>query len=92
MPACRACGETIRFESTKNGRLQPVSIKTGVSHFADCPQAERFKKPAVPENQCASCGSDHVEREPGRGPHFGALRCLDCGAFRWLRRPQETQA
>lgn len=91
MPACRACGEAIRFEATASGKLQPISIKTGVSHFADCPQADRFKKPAVPENLCV-CGSDNVEREPGKGPHWGGLRCLDCGAFRWLRKPQETRA
>jgi hypothetical protein len=92
MAACRACGEAIRFESTANGKLQPISIKTGVSHFADCPQAERFKKRAIPENLCGACGSDHVEREPGTGQHFAGLRCLDCGSHRWLRRPQESKA
>lgn len=92
MAQCRACGEAIRFEPTASGKLQPISVKTGVSHFADCPEAARFKKPAPPDHLCAACGSDHVEREPGRGPHYGALRCLDCGAFRWLRRPQETPA
>lgn len=91
MPACRACGEAIRFEPTAAGKLQPISVKTGVSHFADCPEAARFKKPAVPDNACA-CGSENVERLPGTGPHYGALRCHDCGAHRWLRRPAETRA
>lgn len=90
MPACRACGAEIRFEETARGRLQPISVATGVSHFADCPQGARFKKPAVPDNICAACGSENVEREPGRGPHFGGLRCHDCSAFRWLRAPREA--
>lgn len=92
MPACRACGAAIRFEPTAKGKLHPISLATAESHFADCPEAPRFKKPATPENQCAACGSENVEREPGRGPHFGALRCMDCNAFRWLRKPVETQA
>lgn len=92
MPACRACGEPIRFESTAKGKLQPISIKTGVSHFADCPQADRFKKPAVPDSECHACHGDNIEREPGVGPHYGKLRCLDCNAWRWQRKPQETKA
>jgi hypothetical protein len=91
MAACRACGAAIRFETTAKGKLAPISIATGESHFIDCPEAARFKKPALPENVCA-CGSENVEREPGRGPHFGLLRCHDCGATRWLRRPQESKA
>lgn len=90
MAACRACGEAIRFETTANGKLQPISIKTGVSHFADCPQAARFKKPATPENECHVCHGDNIEREPGVGPHHGKLRCLDCAAWRWLRKPVES--
>jgi hypothetical protein len=92
MAACRACGEPIRFESTAKGKLQPISIKTGVSHFADCVEAARFKKPATPDNQCHVCGGDSIEREPGVGPHYGKLRCQDCNAWRWQRRPIESQA
>jgi hypothetical protein len=92
MPNCRACNAEIRFELTAKGRLQPISIATGGSHFADCPQADRFKKPPIPENQCGACGSEHVEREPGTGKHYAGLRCLDCNAHRWLRWPQETKA
>lgn len=91
MARCRGCNAEITFQSTKNGKLMPVD-PDGTSHFATCPQSARFKKPAVPENQCAACGSDHVEREPGTGQHFAGLRCLDCRAHRWLRKPQETTA
>lgn len=91
MPKCRACAAEIQFVPTERGKLMPVDTD-GTSHFATCPEAARFKKPAVPDNLCAACGSDNVEREPGRGPHFGALRCHDCAAFRWLRAPKETPA
>lgn len=91
MAACRACNAPIRFVTTLKGKLAPVDAD-GTSHFATCPEAARFKKPPLPENECGACGSDHVEREPGKGQHFAALRCLDCGAHRWLRRPQETKA
>jgi hypothetical protein len=91
MAACRACNAVIRFEQTARGKLMPVDAD-GTSHFATCPEAARFRKSASPENQCGACGSDHVEREPGTGMHFAGLRCLDCNAHRWLRRPQEAQA
>jgi hypothetical protein len=91
MAACRACGAAIRFEPTAKGKLMPVSIATGESHFADCPEADRFKKPALPEDTCV-CGSKNVERLPGKGPHYAALHCLDCDGRRWLRRPQEMPA
>lgn len=90
MAACRACGQEIRFELTANGKYQPISVKTGVSHFADCPQADRFKKPSLPEDECHACGSKEIERLPGKGPHHGAIRCLDCGVRRWLRKPVPT--
>lgn len=91
MATCRACRAPITFAETKNGKLMPVDAD-GTPHFAACPEAARFRKPAVPDNLCASCGSDNVERLPGTGPHFGALRCHDCGSRRWLRKPQETRA
>lgn len=92
MAKCRSCDAEIRFEPTAKGKLMPVSLATGESHFADCPTAAKHRKPALPDNICAACGSDNVERSPGVGPHFGGLRCHDCNAFRWLRRPQETPA
>lgn len=91
MPRCRGCAAEITFVPTKNGKLMPVDAD-GTSHFATCPQSARFKRPATPENECHACASEHVEREPGVGPHYGKLRCLDCDAWRWLRKPQETKA
>ncbi len=90
MAKCRACAADIRFTETKNGKLMPVNAD-GTSHFSNCPEATRFRKRATPDNICAGCGSDNVERLPGTGPHFGALRCHACSAHRWLRKPQETQ-
>lgn len=87
MATCSACGEVIRFEATASGKLQPISLKTGISHFADCPQAAKFKKPAPPQDECLSCGSKDLDRLPGKGPHVGAIRCQNCGTHRWLRRP-----
>lgn len=92
MPRCRDCQGPISFKETPNGKLMPVDPDGQTPHPMTCPKSRRNTRPAVPDNVCASCGSENVEREPGRGPHFGALRCSDCGAFRWLRRPQETKA
>lgn len=91
MGRCRDCGGDIEFVPTAYGRLMPAN-PDGSPHPATCPEAPRNKRPAVPDNLCAACGSDNVEREPGVGPHFGALRCHDCNAHRWLRKPQETPA
>lgn len=91
MTKCRACNAEITFTETVNGKMMPTNAD-GVSHFATCTARLKNRPPAPPDNECASCHSDNVEREPGRGPHFGGLRCHDCGAFRWLRRPQETEA
>lgn len=91
MANCRSCGAAIRFEPTAKGKLMPVDPDGG-SHFGTCSERLKDRPPSPPDNVCASCGSDNVEREPGRGPHFGALRCHDCNAFRWLRKPQEAPA
>lgn len=85
MPACRACKKPIQFTETKNGKLMPVE-EDGVSHFARCPQAERFKKPAPPQDECLACGSKDLEHLPGQGPHHGAIRCKECKTHRWLRK------
>lgn len=92
MAQCRACGQAIRFELTAKGKHQPVSLQTGESHFIDCPQAARFRKPAPPQDVCLGCGSTDLDHLPGQGPHYGAIKCRDCGQHRWLRRPQETKA
>ena len=90
MARCRACAAEITFTETKNGRLMPTNAD-GTSHFGSCRARQDARPPEPPANICAACGSDNVEREPGRGPHFGGLRCHDCSAFRWLRTPQETR-
>ncbi len=91
MPRCRDCQAEIVFMPTARGKLMPAN-PDGSPHPASCAMSPRNQRPVIPENVCAACGSDHVEREPGRGPHYGALRCLDCNAFRWLRKPQEATA
>ena len=88
---CRDCQQPIAFEVTDRGAKRPINAD-GVPRPATCPESPRNKRPAVPDNICAACGSDNVEREPGTGPHFGALRCHECGAHRWLRRPLEAKA
>jgi hypothetical protein len=40
---CRACGRTTWFVRTKAGRLAPYT-DDALSHFADCPHADRFRK------------------------------------------------
>lgn len=91
MRRCRDCQGTIVFKPLPSGRFLPAD-PNGEPHAMTCPASRRNTRPPAPDNVCASCGSDHVEREPGRGPHYGALRCLDCNAFRWLRRPVESEA
>ena len=53
---CRACGRPIVFLPTAGGRSIPVNVETvlpgetvfvagkHISHFADCPAAEQFRK------------------------------------------------
>ncbi len=40
---CRACGADIWFVKTKNGKSAPYTAEA-LSHFADCPKAESFRK------------------------------------------------
>lgn len=86
MAACRGCGAQIEFKPTKNDRLMPVDAD-GTPHFATCSQADRFRKPAPPQDTCLGCGSKDLQRLPAVGPHHGAIRCRECGAHRWLRKP-----
>lgn len=43
---CRGCGEEIFWAITKNGKKMPI-VETDdgeyQSHFADCPEANRFR-------------------------------------------------
>jgi hypothetical protein len=41
---CRSCGEPIEFRRTMAGKLNPISLKTGESHFIDCPQRREWRK------------------------------------------------
>ena len=84
MALCRTCGAEISFVPTKNGKLMPTN-PDGTPHFATC--NERARGPRPPDNVCLTCGSMNVERLPGTGPHYGAVKCIDCGQHRWLRRP-----
>lgn len=87
MARCRGCGSEIAFSETPKGKLMPIDAD-GVSHFARCAAAPRNRKPAPPEDTCAGCRSHDVERLPGQGPHYGAIKCRECGQHRWLRRPE----
>lgn len=41
---CRSCGKPIEFVRTAAGKLNPVSLETGASHFIDCPQRREWRK------------------------------------------------
>lgn len=42
--ACRSCGAAIVWRKTASGKLMPVAVATGESHFRDCPQAKKWSK------------------------------------------------
>lgn len=42
---CKACGVQLAFVKTRAGKLAPYTID-GVNHFANCPRAAEFRKPA----------------------------------------------
>lgn len=46
---CRSCGAAIWWRSTANGKQQPMNLDasgepTDVSHFADCPQRDAWRR------------------------------------------------
>jgi hypothetical protein len=82
---CRNCNALIEFRQNHNGKWVPYD-EDGTVHFVSC--SARRDRPELPDDVCLSCGSLDVERQPGRGPHYAALVCRDCGAHRWLRRPK----
>jgi len=46
---CKGCeADDIIWSKTKNGKLMPIRYdlikKTWISHFSDCPVAEKFRK------------------------------------------------
>jgi hypothetical protein len=42
--ACRSCGADVVWITTTLGRKMPVDPGTGESHFATCPQADKWRK------------------------------------------------
>ena len=49
---CRSCGAAIVFERTDSGKMTPVDVDTGESHWATCPFAEGHK----PDREVAGQG------------------------------------
>ncbi len=51
---CKACGTELAFVSHVNGNLTPYTMD-GVNHFANCPEAARFKSKSrtTPKAGCA---------------------------------------
>ncbi len=82
---CRSCGQAISFTKNHNDKWVPTN-DDGTNHFTTC--SARKERPPLPNDVCLKCGSLDVERLPGSGPHYGAIRCKDCGQHRWLRAPQ----
>ncbi len=46
---CRSCGEPIAWVITDAGKRMPVELSSRESHFARCPQATKWRKPAPPK-------------------------------------------
>ena len=59
MPRCDSCGAEILFVRTAKGKLNPLSLATGRSHFEDCPDAAKWRGGA---NKLAA-QTDQAERE-----------------------------
>jgi hypothetical protein len=41
---CKSCGAAIWWGVSSKGTPVPMSVATGVSHFADCPDAKKWSK------------------------------------------------
>lgn len=41
---CRSCAALIRWEQTSTGKLAPISLATGESHFIDCPDRREWRR------------------------------------------------
>lgn len=90
MPTCRDCQSPIGFELTASGKKRPINAD-GSDHFVSCAARAARRGPRPPDDECLTCGSGNVRREPGKGPHYGAVVCNDCQAHRWLRQPEIVQ-
>lgn len=51
------------------------------------------RRPSVADvTRCRSCGSERHILTKGQGPHAASVRCIDCGAFRWLKKTDAIRA
>ena len=73
---CRSCGAVIRFERTTKGRVMPVDVDTGESHFKSCPDArswsrkdppKRARTTPTPARQAYEQGDPDLYRQALRG-------------------------
>lgn len=86
-PVCRYCFVPVLFAVLDSGRKVPIN-PDGSRHALSCPAGKGAERP--PDDICLKCRSSQVRRLPGKGSHWAGLRCLMCGAFRNLRRPDEV--
>jgi DNA-directed RNA polymerase subunit RPC12/RpoP len=86
MATCRDCSAPILWEELESGKKRAMDLD-GRPHPATCPKSAWNMRPRLPDDVCLGCGSQDVERLPGQGPHYGAIKCRDCGQHRWLRTP-----
>jgi hypothetical protein len=83
------------------GSLDVERLHRRAIRCRDCGFTRRLFGPVEPEptppalppqgDACSICRSTNVARGPGSRPHHASLRCLDCGAFRWLPKPRLTE-
>ena len=53
---CRSCGAPIHWTTTPGGRLMPMDVdpatgEVGATHFATCPQRDKWRKPRTGARQ-----------------------------------------
>lgn len=59
---CKLCQSEIEFWQPISGKMQPLELvvrdgkKVYVSHFATCPEADKFRRKAKPKEQVAQSG------------------------------------
>lgn len=62
MAQCRSCNEPIEFRTNAGGKVEPISLKTGESHFIDCPDARAWRR--GPWRQPSLFDADEPGTEP----------------------------
>jgi len=87
---CRRCGAVCVLETSRRGTPYLPNAGSHEPHFLSCP-AGPGRPPAktahVPPGVCFKCGGRELERFPATPPHGERVRCLACGASRWLPKP-----